>query len=252
MQRNIERVRGALRAASEGAAQRTPTLVAVTKAVEDDVARFALEAGCEDLGENRADAFAERVGRFSALGLRPRWHFIGRLQRNKVRRVVEHVDVLHSVDSDRLSKAVVRIAEELGRSIDVFVQVNLTGEDEKGGFSADDAAAAVLLLANSPAIKVRGLMAMGPLRGLRTPREVFEEACALARSLEEEIGDAFGDGRCELSMGMSGDATLAAELGSSLVRVGSALYEGLPSSASTAHGSPSAPTPDAPIGPQAD
>ena len=251
VQRNIARVRETLRAASEGTGKETPTLVAVTKAVDDDVARFALEAGCEDLGENRADAFAERAQRFGALGLQPRWHFIGHLQRNKVRRVVEHVHVLHSVDSDRLGKAVARIAEELGRPIDVFIQVNLTGEDEKGGFTADEAAAAVLLLANSPAITVRGLMAMGPLRGIRTPREVFEEARDLARSLEVEIGDAFGDGRCELSMGMSGDAALAAELGSDLVRVGSALYEGLQPSSSQ-NPTTSATTPDAPIGPQAD
>lgn len=92
---------------------------------------------------------------------------------------------------------------------------------------------------------------MGPLRGLRTPREVFEEARALAQRLEVEIGDAFGNGRCELSMGMSGDAALAAELGSDLVRVGSALYEGLQPS-TPQEPATSATNPDAPIGPQAD
>ena len=251
VQRNIARVREELRAAAEGAGRAAPTLVAVTKAVDDDVARFALEAGCVDLGENRADAFAERVERFAALGLRPRWHFIGHLQRNKVRRVLQHADVLHSVDSDRLGKAVARIAEELGRPVEVFIQVNLTDEAEKSGFTADKATEAVLLLANSPALTVRGLMAMGPLRGHRTPREVFEEARALAEGLTAEIGHAFGGGRCELSMGMSGDATLAAELGSDLVRVGSALYDGLAAPNGRGPAS-SATTQDAPIGPQAD
>jgi pyridoxal phosphate enzyme (YggS family) len=251
VQRNIARVRESLRLASEGAGRGAPLLVAVTKAVDDDVARFALEAGCEDLGENRADAFAERAQRFRALGFSPRWHFIGHLQRNKVRRVLEHADVLHSIDSDRLGATVARIAEELGRPIEVYVQVNLTGEDEKGGYSADEAAAAALLLANSPALTVRGLMAMGPLRGIRTPEEVFEGARDLARSLEMEIGHAFLNGRCELSMGMSSDAALAAELGSDLVRVGSALYEGLPAPPSEDQPLHAA-SPDAPTGPQAD
>ncbi|MDC3307474.1 YggS family pyridoxal phosphate-dependent enzyme [bacterium] len=226
--RNLDAVRGMLNEAASAAGRRAPNLVAVTKAVDDDIAAWVLDAGCRDLGENRADAFARRAERFASAGLEARWHFIGHLQRNKVRRVLEHVHVLHSVDSERLADAVARVAEELGRQIDVFIQVNLTGEDEKHGFGGDEAAAAALRLAESPAISVRGLMAMGPLRSHRTAREVFEEARELARSLEDEVPEAFHQRRCELSMGMSGDAALATELGSDLVRVGSALFVDLP------------------------
>ncbi len=214
--------------AASSAGRAAPTLVAVTKAVDEEVAGWVLDAGCQDLGENRADAFARRAERFAAMGREPRWHFIGHLQRNKVRRVLEHVHVLHSIDSERLAGTVARVAEELGRSIDVFIQVNLTGEDEKYGFSKDEAGDAALRLASSPAINVRGLMAMGPMRAHRTVREVFEEARELASSLEEELPEVFLERRCELSMGMSGDAALATELGSDLVRVGSALFVDLP------------------------
>ncbi len=226
--RNVNAVRSQLSQAAHRAGRDAPTLVAVTKAVDEETTGWVLDAGCTDLGENRADAFARRAERFAAMGRAPRWHFIGHLQRNKVRRVLEHVHVLHSVDSERLADTVARVAEELGRSIDVFIQVNLTGENEKHGFDADDAAAAVLRLANSPAITVRGLMAMGPLRAHRTPREVFEDARDLARHLQVEIPEAFHQRRCELSMGMSGDAALATELGSDLVRIGSALFVDLP------------------------
>lgn len=229
LERNLAAVRQRL-AAAAGTAQAAPALVAVTKAVPDEVAEAVLALGCTDLGENRADPFVRRARRFSEAGLRPTWHFIGHLQRNKVRRVLEHAHVLHSVDSERLADTVCRISTETGRPVEVFVQVNLTGEEEKHGLPSTEAAGLVRRMALSPGVGVRGIMCMGPLREHRSTREVFEEAGALARRLESEVGTSLVNGRCELSMGMSGDAELAAGLGSDLVRIGSALYRDLPGS----------------------
>ena len=254
VRRNLAGLREGLSATAAAAGRAAPTLVAVTKAVDDEVARMVLDAGCQDLGENRADAFCRRAKLFASEGLTPRWHYIGHLQRNKVRRVLEQAHVLHSVDSPRLAEAVVRITEELGRPLDVFVQVNLTGEEEKHGFAAEQAADAVRMLAGSEHIKVRGLMAMGPLREHRTPREVFQHARELARTLEREVGEAFAADRCELSMGMSGDAPLAVELGSDLVRVGTALYRNVPEREESTRGvlAQDPATTDPVNGPQAD
>ena len=228
LERNLTAVRATLAEAAAAAGRPVPTLVAVTKAVPEDVARTVLDLGCADLGENRAGPFVERAEAFAAAGLRPRWHFIGHLQRNKARRVLEHAHVLHSVDSERLADTVARLCAELGREVEVFVQVNLTGEEQKHGLAAEAAGPTIRRLAGTPEVRVRGIMAMGPLREHRSTRDVFTEARRLADDLERECGDALVDGRCALSMGMSGDAALATELGSDLVRIGSALYRELP------------------------
>lgn len=233
--RNLEGVRSRIAAAAEAVGAAAPGLVAVTKTVDVATTAALVRAGARDLGENRAVPFAEKADALAGLFTpgaedSPRWHFIGHLQRNKARRVLERADVLHSVDSLRLAEAVVRITTEVERTVDVFVEVNLTGEAEKHGHAPDEVDATLDVLAAGSHVRVMGLMAMGPLadRGTATVDEVFASARSLAEQLEASRGtDTFHDGRCRLSMGMSGDLEPAIRHGSTHVRVGSALFEGL-------------------------
>ncbi len=183
------------------------------------------------LGENRAEVLARKRASFDAADQPARWHFIGHIQRNKARRIIEGSDVLHSIDSLRLAQTVVRLAAELERSLEVFIEVNLTGETEKHGLSAEEVAPVLEALSASDHIQVAGLMAMGPARGLRTVDEVFADVAQLAAELEGATPGAFSDGRCRLSMGMSGDLEAAVRHGSHFVRVGSALFDGIPDGA---------------------
>ncbi len=235
IRRNLRRVQERIESAAASTGLGTPTLVAVTKTVNADATAALVHAGITELAENRAAPFVEKAdtlrGSFpdpDSGG--PRWHFIGHLQRNKARRVLERAHVLHSVDSPRLAETIARITAELRRAIDVFVEVNLTGEEQKHGHDPTELGTTLDTLTASPWVRVQGLMAMGPLveRNGATTASVFASARALALDLQSERGeDTFHGGRCRLSMGMSGDLELAIHHGATHVRVGSALFEGL-------------------------
>lgn len=227
---NLAAVDQRIAAAAEAAGRPAPELVAVTKTVVPEVAGLLAGAlGRRDLAENRADPFRGKADALAALHPAPRWHFVGHLQRNKARRVLERCDVLHSVDSARLAGTVARLTEELGRDVAAYAQVNLTGEDEKYGMRAgsDELGEALDALQAAPRVRLLGLMAMGPLDarpGGRTTEDVFRDVQTLAASLDAAR---FEGGRCRLSMGMSGDLEDAVRFGSTSVRIGSALFEGL-------------------------
>ncbi|MEE2940469.1 MAG: YggS family pyridoxal phosphate-dependent enzyme [Planctomycetota bacterium] len=235
IRRNLDRVRERIQSAAASAGRPAPSLVAVTKTVNAAATVALVEAGAADLGENRAAPFAEKAdaleGAFEGTQSGgPRWHFIGHLQRNKARRVLERAHVLHSVDTPRLAKTITRICDELRRPIEVFVEVNLTGEGQKHGHAPEEVGPTLDILAASRHVHVLGLMAMGPTaeRGDTTTESVFESARAMAAKLEAERGEGtFHEGLCRLSMGMSGDLELAIHHGATHVRIGSALFEGL-------------------------
>lgn len=235
LQRNLRRIQERIAACAAAAGVTAPTLVAVTKTVNTAATSVLVDAGVTELGENRAAPFSEKADALqdhlaSPGEGGPRWHFIGHLQRNKARRVLERAHVVHSVDSSRLAEAIARIAAELQRTIDVFVEVNLTGEEQKHGHAPDEIEPTLDVLSSSAWIRVLGLMAMGPLveTEAATTESVFASAQTLARTLERERGHStFHEGRCQLSMGMSGDLEAAIRNGSTHVRVGSALFEGL-------------------------
>lgn len=230
LERNLQSVLGRLRAAAEGPSpQPVPELIAVTKTVDPSVALALtdLMAQPAHLGENRAEVLDLKRTAFREAGQSARWHFIGHIQRNKARRIIERSDVLHSVDSVRLAQTVVRLTEELDRSLEVFVEVNLTGETEKHGLAPEEVRSVLDELAASDRVQVAGLMAMGPGRGLREVDDVFADVAQLADELQNSTPAAFMNGTCRLSMGMSGDLEAAVRHGSSYVRVGSALFEGV-------------------------
>jgi pyridoxal phosphate enzyme (YggS family) len=198
-------------------------LVAVTKTVSPELVRFLPAAGIADAGENRVQAAEPKVLR-SVPGLR--WHMIGHLQTNKAGRAVELFELVHSVDSARLVRHLARQAAQRGRIAEVLVQVNISAEGQKTGIDPAELERLLSTAAEEPAIRVRGLMGMGPFTG--DP----ENCRPLFRGLRSLLGRANGDGwypgrMPHLSMGMSNDFEVAVEEGATLVRIGTAIFSGV-------------------------
>lgn len=205
-------------AQKSGRAPEEVTLVAVTKGHPVTVVDAALALGLRDLGENRVEALEERMPLYSHCEVR--WHMVGRLQRRKAPRLLGLCHLLHSVDSLRLAERLSRASEETGTSLPVLAQVNVAGEDAKTGWAPAEAADEILALTQMPGLEVRGLMTMAP----HTEDEsVLRESFQGLRLLHEDL-QAHGYPGTELSMGMSNDFEVAVEEGSTLVRLGTALF----------------------------
>ena len=193
----IERHRGA----------QAVSILAVTKTLGADVLRAAVAAGLTELGENYAQELAAKAAAHRDLGVR--WHFIGGLQRNKIKRFGAAVAVWQTIDR-------IELLDELAKrspAAELFIQVNTTGEPQKSGCEPDETARLVDH-GRSLGLIVRGLMTLGPTEPGADPRPSFSQL----RSLGEEVGTA------ELSMGMSGDYRLAVAEGATMVRIGSTLF----------------------------
>ncbi len=224
---NLGRVRARMAAAAARAGRDPATvrLVAVTKYVGPEAIRALVEAGCGDLGESRPQQLWDRAAALA--GLPVRWHMIGHLQRNKVRRTVPVVDMIHSVDSPRLIAELDDAAGQCGRRLPILLEVNISGEPAKDGLAAAAVEPLLPQLAGCGHLEVRGLMCMAGLEGdLDAARREF----AALRSLRDQLAKNCPAGVVldELSMGMSGDFEVAIEEGATIVRIGSALFEGLP------------------------
>jgi len=197
------------------------TLVAVSKTWPVDVIVGALEAGITDLGENRAQELKQKV---AVLGDRPRWHFIGHLQTNKVRSVVGSVVLVHSVDRFGLAEAIARRASALGLTQEVLIEVNIAGEARKHGVEPQRAQALAEEVAALDGIRVLGLMTMAPFTDdPEDSRSHFAALRELGASLQQGLPEA-----AELSMGMTRDFEVAVEEGATLVRVGEAIFGARP------------------------
>jgi hypothetical protein len=221
---NLARVREqiALAAGRSGRTAETVTLVAVTKYVDVALARQLVEAGCRDLGESRPQELWRKADELTAGDVR--WHFIGHLQRNKLKRTLPLVSLLHSGDSADLIAAVAEQASATGQPCPLLVEVNVSGDATKHGFDLSDLEAITSVLESHPQLDFRGLMCMAGREGdLDAARREF----AALRELRDRLSRATGRTLPELSMGMSGDFEVAIEEGATIVRVGSALFEGL-------------------------
>jgi len=212
-------------AAGSGRTSQAITLVAVTKYVDRRGAEALLAAGCRDLGESRPQelwAKADAIGRPDL-----RWHLIGHLQRNKIRRTLPLVAMIHSVDSQRLLAALNDEAATLGRRSTALLEVNLSGESAKHGLQPREVAPIVSRAGDFPHVEIRGLMGMA---GLASNAEQTRREFAALRELRDRLlppGPA-DVSLPELSMGMSRDFEAAIAEGATIVRVGSALFDGVP------------------------
>jgi pyridoxal phosphate enzyme (YggS family) len=200
------------------------TLVAVTKYTNDDVARALFEAGCRDLGESRPQELVRKADALRDLPIR--WHLVGHLQRNKVSLVAPRVSLLHSLDSLRLAQALEAELQKRDGTLDVLVEVNVSGDAAKHGFMPGEILNAWPQVSANSRLNIRGLMTMASLEG--GPTEVRRDFAELRR-VRDRIREDFrlGDQLAELSMGMSDDLEEAILEGATIVRVGSALVEGL-------------------------
>jgi pyridoxal phosphate enzyme (YggS family) len=216
-----DRLRAACRRAGrERAAVR---LVAVTKSATVEAAALLPELGVLDLGESRPQELWRKA---AALPQTVRWHLIGHLQRNKVERTVPLVHLIHSVDSLRLLTALEEEAARRRQPLSVLLEVNASGEPNKNGFAPAEVPAVAPHLKALAHVRVLGLMTMAALEDdPERARPTFVALRQLRDRLRGESGTTQPLG--ELSMGMTNDFEVAVEEGATLVRIGSALFEGL-------------------------
>ena len=219
IQENVERIRRELAEASEGRYP-APRLMAVTKTRLPEEILPLKDMGITEIGENRVQ---ELKAKLPELGGAFRVHLIGRLQRNKVRQIVEDVCMIQSVDSEALAEEISRRAVNAGLRMDVLAEISPAGEEQKGGVPMEETEGFLRRIAPLEGIRVKGLMAVMPL----TDDEAYLDGLfAKMRTLFEQMRDAGIPGTEieELSMGMSGDYRLAARHGATAVRVGSAIF----------------------------
>ena len=219
----VQSVISAIRSAAEKAGRRPDSirLVAATKTITADHIREGIAAGLSILGENRVQ---EALPKIEALAQAPvRWHFIGHLQRRKVRSIVGMFELIHSVDSPELAQEIDRRAGEAGQSQDILLEVNIGGETTKGGFHQDGLVQLVSTMAALSHIQIKGLMAIPPPTAEpESARTHFIRLRKLAEAIAAQRIP--GVAMDELSMGMSNDYEVAVQEGATLVRVGSAIF----------------------------
>lgn len=220
---NLARVKERIAASAEKSGRRPEQvkLVAVTKYIDVNATRELVEAGCTDLGESRPQELWQKAAVLD--DPRINWHMIGHLQRNKVRRTVPLITVLHAGDRRRLLQAANEAAAESKRQLPILIEVNISGDQSKHGFLRDELRPLLPQLSKLQNLEIRGLMCMAGLKTdpesarrdfsqLRTLRDDLQVQCPINISLDE------------LSMGMSRDFEVAIEEGATMVRIGSALY----------------------------
>jgi len=223
----MNQVRGRLARAAERAGRppESVRLLAVTKGFPAAVVREAMALGLREFGENRvqeADAKISEWGEVGGLGPGARWHLIGHLQRNKAKRAVTLFDEIHSLDSEDLVAEVARRAAAEGRIVTGYVEVNCSGDPGKHGVAPEGALALLGRAGREPAIRLAGLMTIGPLHG--GPDGARASFRLLARLREQAVVAGLLEPGAGLSMGMSDDFEIAIEEGATIVRVGSALF----------------------------
>ena len=221
--RNLTAVRDRI-ARAAARSERAPEdvrLLVVTKTVPADRVRLAAAAGCRDLGENKVQEAKQKSVELSDLDVT--WSIIGHLQTNKAKTVAGFAAEFQALDSVRVADALDRHLQAAGRALDVYVQVNTSGENSKYGVTTDGLPALLCDLAHHHSLRVRGLMTLATLTSdTATVRSCFRLLRTLRDQARDQDPDLIGPG--ELSMGMSGDYEIAIEEGATCVRVGQAIF----------------------------
>jgi len=214
IQQNIERA-----ARKSGRSSQDVTLLAVSKTVDIATAQQVYELGIRDFGENRT----QELNRKQAAIPEARWHMIGRLQSNKLKDIIGHIHLIHSMDSWHIAEEIDKRARYLQTEAAVLLEVNISGEEQKAGIEPADVAGILDALGQLTSLRLYGFMTMAPLSSVgEESRPIFAELFELREKL-----------KCKkftnvdlkyLSMGMSQDYEVAVEEGANIVRIGSALF----------------------------
>lgn len=216
-----EMLRSAHEAAiTSGRSPESVRVLAVSKTQPLEIIHAALEGGITMLGENYAQELKDKAAECPPNVAE--WHFIGHLQTNKVKMIAPYVSCIHSVDSARLAQEISKAASALGRTIDVLLQVNTSGEESKSGCEPHEIHALAEAALKEPNIHVRGLMTIA---AFSDDAEFVRPMFRSLRSLRDELRIRFPEASFdELSMGMSGDYAAAIQEGSTIIRVGTAIF----------------------------
>lgn len=195
------------------------TLISVTKTHGAELINEAIDAGAKDIGENKAQELCNKYDDVKPV----RWHFIGHLQTNKVKTIIDKVVMIHSVDSDKLASEIDKRAKSSGVVMDILVEINIGMEDSKSGATEEEARDLIKKIRDEyQNLRVRGLMCVPPITdNPENSRKYFKKLKDIFDSIKELSGDENFD---TLSMGMSGDYEVAIEEGATVVRVGTAIF----------------------------
>ena len=222
LRENLAQVEKKIQAACDraGRDRSEVTLIAVSKTKPVEMLVEAYETGCRDFGENKVQ---ELVDKYEVLPKDIRWHMIGHLQRNKVKYIVDKVYLIHSVDSLRLAEEISKEARKKNVSVNVLIEVNAAGEDTKFGTSLEEAKQLVRDVAQLPNVNIKGLMTIAPMvEKDEENRQYFQQLKKLSVDIAAENIDNVN--MEVLSMGMTGDYSVAVEEGATLVRVGTGIF----------------------------
>lgn len=196
------------------------TLIAVSKTKPVSDLKVAYEAGIRDFGENKVQELLEKIPRMPS---DIRWHMIGHLQRNKVKYIIDKAAMIHSVDSLRLAEEISQEAVKKGVEMDILIEVNVAGEESKFGVSPEETPELVQQIAVLPSIHIRGLMTIAPfIEDPEGNRELFRKLKQLSVDIEGKNIDNVN--MSVLSMGMTGDYSVAVEEGATMIRVGTGIF----------------------------
>ncbi|MGA0899645.1 MAG: YggS family pyridoxal phosphate-dependent enzyme [Luteolibacter sp.] len=198
----------------------TVRLIAVSKTFPAEAVLQAIVAGHYRFGESRLQ---EAQAKLEQLPADLSWHFIGRVQRNKIRKILPLFGTIHGIDSLKLAEHTDRVAAEMGLRPKVFLQVNIGREGSKGGFDPEQIGCEVDALIALNQIDIQGLMCIPPIE---PDEQAARKWFIRLRELQQVLTPHFGAGFSQLSMGMSGDYEVAIEEGATVVRVGSAIFGG--------------------------
>jgi len=217
---NANLVREQVETARNKANRQDPVnIIAVTKYVDVETAKALVKTGIQHIAENRVDKFLEKYQALKDYDLT--WHLIGSLQRRKVKDVINLVDYFHALDSVKLAQEIQKRAEH---PIKCFLQVNISGEESKHGFSVDELDAVLADIAQLDKIKIVGLMTMAPFEASQEElQDIFSKTHQLQKQLENK--QLKNMPFSELSMGMSRDFEVAIENGATYVRIGSSFFK---------------------------
>jgi hypothetical protein len=201
------------------------TLVAVTKFASLPMVQDAIAAGITDVGENKIQQALTKFSHLRSSGQNVTRHMIGHLQTNKVKQALPLFDLIQSVDSLKLAQEIQKQAEKLGQNVDVLVQVNTSGEEQKFGIAPAEAASLVEQVLGLGRISVKGFMVIAPLTDdEKIVRRCFSDLRQLSENIKSEFKVSERFDMRYLSMGMTDDYRIAIEEGSNMVRIGRAIF----------------------------
>lgn len=221
MLHNLEKIQNEIKAAANRAGRREEDilLLGATKTVEPEIIQKAVDGGLRYIGENRVQELVDKFDKVHSA----HWHFIGHLQTNKVKYIIDKAELIHAVDTVHLLDEIEKQAKKKNIVANVLIEVNASGEESKFGTGFDAVLPLIEANENNENVKIRGLMTIGPYtQNTDEIRLAFRNMYSLYEKLGRET---FQNCRMQhLSMGMSGDYTVAIEEGANIVRIGSAIF----------------------------